>query len=46
MMMLCKRIATITAVLSGISALADLRLDDGRPMFSFNLDPIRDSAVV
>ncbi len=35
-----------TAVLSGISALADLRLDDGRPMFSFNLDTIRDSAVV
>ena len=35
-----------TAVLSGISALAELRLDDGRPMFSFNLDTIRDSAVV
>lgn len=34
------------AVLSGISALADLRLNDGRPMFSFNLDTIRDSAVV
>ncbi|AZN32585.1 hypothetical protein [Pseudoalteromonas sp. Xi13] len=35
-----------TAVLSGISALAELRLNDGRPMFSFNLDTIRDSAVV
>lgn len=35
-----------SAVLSGISALAELRLPDGRPMFSIDLSTIRDDSVV
>ena len=34
------------SVLSGISALADLRLPDGRPVFSFDMNTIPDDSVV
>lgn len=34
------------SVLNGISALAELRLDDGRPMFSIDLNTIKDDTVV